>query len=38
MEEQSNDIAQELTLLHSLHGGDYSRQLERIPSVVSFIH
>ena len=30
MEEKSNDIAQELALLHSLDGGDYSRQVERI--------
>lgn len=36
MEEQSNDIAQELTLLHSLHGGDYSRQLERIAQRSEF--
>jgi hypothetical protein len=30
MDEQTNDIAQELALLHSLDGGDYSRQVERI--------
>ena len=30
MEEKINNIAQELALLHSLDGGDYSRQVERI--------
>lgn len=36
MEEQSNDIAQELALLHSLYGGDYSRQLESIAERSEF--
>ena len=27
---ENNDIKQELALLHSLDGGDYSRQVERI--------
>jgi len=30
MGENSNDIAQELALLHTLDGGDYSRQVEHI--------
>lgn len=30
MEKYNNDIAQELALLHSLDGGDYSRQVEHI--------
>ena len=30
MGEQTNDIAQELALLHTLDGGDYSRHVERI--------
>ena len=30
MGEHSNDITQELALLHTLDGGDYSRQVERI--------
>ena len=30
MEELSNDIAQELALLHTLSGADYSRQVEHI--------
>ena len=36
MEEQSNDIAQELALLHSLNGGDYSRQVEFIAQRSEF--
>ena len=30
MNEQSNDIAQELALLHQLSGADYARQVEHI--------
>ena len=33
---QANDITQELTLLHTLDGGDYSRQVERIATRSEF--
>jgi len=36
MGEQNNDITQELALLHSLDGGDYSRQVERIAQRSEF--
>ena len=36
MEEKRNDIAQELALLHSLDGGDYSRQVECIAQRSEF--
>ena len=36
MKEQANDITQELALLHTLDGGDYSRQVERIAQRSEF--
>lgn len=36
MGEQTNDIAQELALLHSLRGAEYSRQVEHIASRNEF--
>ena len=36
MGEQTNDIAQELALLHTLNGGDYSRQVELIAQRSEF--
>ena len=35
-EKNSNDIAQELAMLHSLDAGDYSRQVERIARCSEF--